>query len=366
MFPACVGLPFDDLLPSPAHAVFGVLQKDALLGQLRADGVGAREVAGFARLRVFGDEAFDVGIRKTRRLGQLRRFRTDLVLQPFLPSPTRPSRAPWRRRRPSARRRSRRTALSTCSSRGTLAARTSPASAAAFTSRTMSKIAPSARAVFRSSSRPARISAEVLSAISAMITLLSSANCEVSSRRLKLRRRSTELAACVSPSKVKLSCLRYGTDISRKRIDDGLCPIRTRSRDGVEVARALGHLLAFNQQKARMHPEMHEGFAGHRLRLRDFVFVMREDEVLAAADGCRRSRRGTSSTSAEHSMCQPGRPGPISVSQNASPGFGAFHSAKSRALSLSYSSTSTRAPSVMPAKSFFESLPYSGNFAIRK
>ena len=65
-------------------------------------------------------------------------------------------------------------------------------------------------------------------------------------------------------------------------------------------------------------------------------------------------------------MCQPGRPGPISVSHWASPGFGAFQSAKSRALSFSYSSTSTRAPSVMPAKSFFDSLPYSGNLAIRK
>jgi hypothetical protein len=30
---------------------------------------------------------------------------------------------------------------------------------------------------------------------------------------------------------------------------------------------------------------------------------------------------------AEHSMCQPGRPGPIGVSQKCSPGFGAFHKA---------------------------------------
>ena len=45
------------------------------------------------------------------------------------------------------------------------------------------------------------------------------------------------------------------------------------------------------------------------------------------------------------------------VSQNASSGLGAFHRAKSRALSFSYSSTSTRAPSVIPAKSFFDNLP---------
>ena len=37
---------------------------------------------------------------------------------------------------------------------------------------------------------------------------------------------------------------------------------------------------------------------------------------------------------AEHSMCQPGRPGPIGVSQDGSPGFGPFHSAKSRTSSL--------------------------------
>ena len=38
---------------------------------------------------------------------------------------------------------------------------------------------------------------------------------------------------------------------------------------------------------------------------------------------------------AEHSICHPGRPGPIAVSQKCSPGFGAFHKAKSRALSFS-------------------------------
>src|SRR5580704_13634952 len=36
----------------------------------------------------------------------------------------------------------------------------------------------------------------------------------------------------------------------------------------------------------------------------------------------------------EHSICQPGRPGPMRVSQKCSPGFGAFHRAKSRAFSV--------------------------------
>ena len=51
---------------------------------------------------------------------------------------------------------------------------------------------------------------------------------------------------------------------------------------GVEVAERLGHLLAFDQQEARVHPEVRELLAGERLRLRDFVFVVRKDEVFAA------------------------------------------------------------------------------------
>ena len=47
---------------------------------------------------------------------------------------------------------------------------------------------------------------------------------------------------------------------------------------------------------------------------------------------------------AEHSMCQPGRPGPMAVSQDGSPGLGPFQSAKSRTSSLPYSSASTRSP----------------------
>ena len=42
-------------------------------------------------------------------------------------------------------------------------------------------------------------------------------------------------------------------------------------------------------------------------------------------------------------MCQPGRPGPIFVSHEASPGLGAFHNAKSRALSFSYVNVDPRA-----------------------
>ena len=50
---------------------------------------------------------------------------------------------------------------------------------------------------------------------------------------------------------------------------------------------------------------------------------------------------------AEHSMCQPGRPGPIAVSHDGSPGLGPFQMAKSRTSSLPYSSASTRSPTRM-------------------
>ncbi len=109
-----------------------------------------------------------------------------------------------------------------------------------------------------------------------------------------------------------------------------------------------------------MHPEARERLAGQRLRLRDLVLVVREDQVVAAGSGCRSVSPRYFIAIAEHSMCQPGRPGPIAVSHEGSPGFGAFHSAKSRALSLSYSSTSTRAPSSMPAKSFLRQLAVLG------
>ena len=69
---------------------------------------------------------------------------------------------------------------------------------------------------------------------------------------------------------------------------------------------------------------------------------------------------------AEHSMCQPGRPAPIAVSHEGSPGFGPFQSAKSRTSSLAYSSASTRSPTRRLATSRRASRPYAGHDAIRK
>ncbi len=61
---------------------------------------------------------------------------------------------------------------------------------------------------------------------------------------------------------------------------------------------------------------------------------------------------------AEHSMCQPGRPGPQGDSQEGSPSLAPFHSAKSPAYALR-SSISTRAPASRSSGSRCESLPYS-------
>ena len=69
---------------------------------------------------------------------------------------------------------------------------------------------------------------------------------------------------------------------------------------------------------------------------------------------------------AEHSMCQPGRPGPIAVSHDGSPGFGPFQRAKSRMSSFAYSSASTRSPTRICVGSIRASRPYLGHEAIRK
>ena len=78
------------------------------------------------------------------------------------------------------------------------------------------------------------------------------------------------------------------------------------------------------------------------LGLGALVLVVREHEVVAAAVEVEALAEDRSDI-AEHSMCQPGRPGPTATPTSGSPGFAAFHSAKSTGLRFS-SSTSTRAP----------------------
>ncbi len=83
-----------------------------------------------------------------------------------------------------------------------------------------------------------------------------------------------------SKSKVQL----LGVRDRGKQVADGrrLVALEQQVAQGKEVALALGHLLAFHQQEAHVHPEAGEGLAGERFRLRDFVFMVGKCQVFAA------------------------------------------------------------------------------------
>ena len=68
---------------------------------------------------------------------------------------------------------------------------------------------------------------------------------------------------------------------------------------------------------------------------------------------------------AEHSMCQPGRPGPQGLSHCGSPGLAPFHSAKSSGLRLS-SPISMRAPDFRSSGLCPDSAPYEGKSGTEK
>ncbi len=81
---------------------------------------------------------------------------------------------------------------------------------------------------------------------------------------------------------------------------------------------------------------------------------MHENKKLQLVEICKRVRLpvwmsidspSTSEAMAEHSMCQPGRPGPQGEGQAGSPGFEAFHSAKSLGLRFSCAIAKDKDPS---------------------
>ena len=62
----------------------------------------------------------------------------------------------------------------------------------------------------------------------------------------------------------------------------GAVALEQQVAEGVEVALGLGHLAAFDEQEADVHPVAGEGLAGGAFGLGDLVFVVREHEVFAA------------------------------------------------------------------------------------
>ena len=114
-----------------------------------------------------------------------------------------------------------------------------------------------------------------------------------------------------------------------------------------------------------MQPEARERLASDGFRLRDFVFVMRKNQIDPAGVNVERFAQiahrhgGTFDVPAGTAVTERRLP------EGSFP-LRAFQSTKSRASALSYSSTSTRAPARIPLKSLCESLPYSGKLAMRK
>ena len=184
---------------------------------------------------------------------------------------------------------------------------------------------------------------------------------------LRVRSRRQKLRVCMPPlevaqplhrvrrlqqaveGEVELLAIRHrGQQQTDRR---GLVAHQHQVAQGIEVAQRLRHLLPLNQQKAHMHPVARE----RSCRVSDSLCAISFSwcgNIRSSPPACRSKLSPRYSIAiVEHSMCQPGRPRPISVSHAASPSFGAFHSAKSRASSFSYSSASMRPPpSAMPAQ----------------
>ena len=79
---------------------------------------------------------------------------------------------------------------------------------------------------------------------------------------------------------VELMAVGHGDE--RQADGGGLVALEQQVAQGVEVALALGHLAAVDEQEAHVHPVAGKGLVGHALALRDLVFVVREHQVFAA------------------------------------------------------------------------------------
>ena len=162
--------------------------------------------------------------------------------------------------------------------------RNSPRSIAVFTSRTRSKIAASACAVFRSSARPrVEIFPRFRGALRHRrrnslpeISPDAQARDKISQplhrtrRALQTLRREIQLAAVRHRGQQKPD---------RRR----LVPVGKQFAQRREIPQRLRHFFVIHQQVLGMEPVARERLSGGRFGFRDFIFVMRESQIDAAA-----------------------------------------------------------------------------------
>ena len=123
----------------------------------------------------------------------------------------------------------------------------------------------------------------------------------------------------------------------------------------------IHHGFVTNSDKTVMDPAFYKWFLVRSFALGNFILVMGKMRSCPPPWISKVSPRYLRLI-AEHSICQPGRPGPQGLSQVGSPGFEPFQSTKSMGLFFC-SFTEIRAPACMSSRFLLESLPYSGKLS---
>src|ERR1019366_2103598 len=249
-----------------------------------------------------------------------------------------------------------------------------PASRSTFVALTKEKRAPRAPAVFKSSSREsntARCAADTRSAKSPPAASGAFTFKEISSssfpflpsrslsRKSNDSSRSTADAAALSPSKVKLSFMRYGTEMRRYRIARGEKPFSRRSGSVKKFPLLFAIFSPSTRRCSAWSQKLTKGFpVAPSLCAISFSWC---GKMLSTAPVWMSNVSPRYFIDmALHSRCHPGRPRPSSVvhvADSGSPSFATFQTAKSRTSSLSYSSSATRAPRFTAERSILESFP---------
>jgi len=168
----------------------------------------------------------------------------------------------------------------------------------------------------------------------AMPSCLPAGNFPRFSRSAKFRSRSPSLPACCRPIEREIELLAVRNTGQSKPQRRRFVTLRKQIAEREEIPLRLRHLLAFDKQMLGMQPIPRERLARRALALRNFVFVMRKCQVDSAGVYIQclaeifHGHRGTLNVPAGAPTAERRLPEMFS-------GFGAFHSAKSRALSFS-------------------------------